>query len=97
MCNSNGRTITLSYNIYGLLNATDGYETTTNFRNKYSKDQLMIIAIIAHALIGDREKCLAHSMNNHISKPIKQKDLKKILNKWCNNKKYQENSLEYIG
>ncbi|AIL65378.1 Signal transduction histidine-protein kinase BarA [Rickettsiales bacterium Ac37b] len=75
----------------------DGYETTTILRNKYPKNHLIIIAMTANALIGDREKCLAYGMDDYIAKPIKQKDIKQILNKWCNNQHNNCNYLEHIG
>ena len=60
----------------------DGYEATRRIRGALDDQPLPIIAITAHAMVGDREKCLAAGMNDHIAKPIDIKDLYSCLERW---------------
>ena len=60
----------------------DGYEATQLIRKRYSYEQLPIIAMTAHTMVGDREKCLAAGMNDFVGKPIDQNQLFSVLRKW---------------
>ncbi|MBF0383850.1 MAG: PAS domain S-box protein [Magnetococcales bacterium] len=60
----------------------DGYMATKLIREKISFDKLPIIALTANAMIGDREKCLACGMNDHVAKPIDTKKLFSALLQW---------------
>jgi PAS domain S-box-containing protein len=57
----------------------DGFKTTSIIRAKESSGDngrhLPIIAMTAHALKGDRERCLAAGMDGYVSKPIKSAEL----------------------
>ena len=60
----------------------DGLEATALLRlkNPYG-ERIPIIAMTAHALIGDREMCLRAGMDGYISKPIKPKELFSVIEK----------------
>ena len=61
----------------------DGYEATTAVRRRLgSRGHFPIIAMTAHAMQGDREKCLAAGMDDYISKPISPLALQEVLEKW---------------
>lgn len=61
-----------------------GLEATQKIRenNKFSSDKLIIIAMTANAMLGDKEKCLKSGMNDYISKPISLDKVEAIIFKW---------------
>ena len=48
----------------------DGLETTRLIRKEARWKHLPIIAMTAHAMNGDKERCLEAGMNGYISKPV---------------------------
>jgi two-component system, sensor histidine kinase and response regulator len=67
----------------------DGYETTRTIRKREQaldgscpwKAPIYIIAMTAHAMQGEREKCLAAGMDDYLTKPVRTPDLKAVLEK----------------
>jgi PAS domain S-box-containing protein len=63
----------------------DGYETTRRIRQPASgvrNPKIPVVALTAHAMEGDRQKCFAASMNDYLSKPIEPEILAGVLEKW---------------
>ena len=57
----------------------DGYEATRLIRAMPGQEVMPIIAMTAHAMDAERERCLACGMNGHIAKPIEVGGLYEIL------------------
>jgi PAS domain S-box-containing protein len=63
----------------------DGFEATCRIRDPQSpvmNHQIPIIAMTAHALQGDRERCLEMGMNDYVSKPVSSSSLAAVLERW---------------
>jgi len=63
----------------------DGIEATRLIRSKDSKARnhdVPIIAMTAHAMQGDKDRCLEAGMNDYLSKPISPAPMAKVLKKW---------------
>jgi CheY-like chemotaxis protein len=58
----------------------DGFEATHHIRHSYPHPQQpYIIAMTAHAVSGDRERCIEAGMDEYISKPVKIEELRNAL------------------
>ncbi len=70
----------------------DGYAATAEIRSHERFKDLPIVAITAHAMAGDREKCLRSGMNDHVVKPIDAKQLFSALCRWIRPKSSRRQS-----
>jgi signal transduction histidine kinase/CheY-like chemotaxis protein/HPt (histidine-containing phosphotransfer) domain-containing protein len=52
----------------------DGYTATEQIRNQL-RSKIPIIAMTAHAMAGEKEKCLEIGMNDYVSKPLNENTL----------------------
>jgi len=67
----------------------DGLEATRLLRkrqmmgggNNY-QSRIIIVAMTAHAMQGDREKCIAAGMDDYLAKPVRPKDVREMLERW---------------
>lgn len=60
----------------------DGIEATVEIRQDSRWQSLPIVAMTANVMQGDRDRCFAAGMNDHVAKPIEPDELWKTLLKW---------------
>jgi CheY-like chemotaxis protein/HPt (histidine-containing phosphotransfer) domain-containing protein len=63
----------------------DGFEAARCIRSKESgvpDPGIPIIALTAHAMKGDRERCVAAGMNDYLAKPFRPEELARALDRW---------------
>src|SRR6202030_768002 len=60
----------------------EGFEATRRIREleEGTGRHTTIVAVTAHAMAGDRERCLAAGMDDYVSKPLRKEDLLRALN-----------------
>ena len=77
----------------------DGLEATAAIREKERGTGMRqpIVALTAHAMKGDREKCIAGGMDEYLSKPIRPQDLDQLLEKYVAIKKAKHWQTETVG
>jgi signal transduction histidine kinase/HPt (histidine-containing phosphotransfer) domain-containing protein len=67
----------------------DGLEATRLLRKRQMiggyanyQSRIIIVAMTAHAMQGDREKCLAAGMDDYLAKPVRPKDVRDMIGRW---------------
>ncbi|MDW8309273.1 MAG: response regulator [Verrucomicrobiales bacterium] len=73
-----------------LMPGMDGLEATRQIRLRQRhpeqfpnyRDPIVIVAMTASAMQGDREKCLAAGMDDYLAKPIRPEDVRGVIEKW---------------
>jgi two-component system, sensor histidine kinase and response regulator len=74
----------------------DGLEATSQIREweKTTGGHIPIIAMTAHAMQGDRERCLAAGMDDYVTKPLVPKVLFGALDRWTQSSKLSNKAVE---
>ncbi len=67
----------------------DGLDATRHIRKRQMsgeqinfQSRIIICAMTAHAMAGDREKCIAAGMDDYLAKPVRPKDVRDMIEKW---------------
>lgn len=80
-----------------LMPVMDGFEATRHWREHEQRDgldeHLVIIAMTANAMRGDRERCIQANMDDYVPKPITKIQLTEMLAKWLPQKQVVEQAL----
>ena len=71
----------------------DGLEATRRIRQKEKYRNLPVLAMTAHAMVGDKEKSLEAGMNDHITKPIDPNRLYQTLVQWLDVRSTEQSSI----
>jgi two-component system sensor histidine kinase/response regulator len=61
----------------------DGHEATRQIRADGRFAGLPIIAMTAHALVEERQRCFAAGMNDHLAKPVNPAEVYRTIRRWC--------------
>jgi CheY-like chemotaxis protein len=68
----------------------DGMEATHMIRERQQnraqhpnyKSSIIIVAMTANAMNGDRDKCLAAGMDDYLAKPVRPEDIRAVIERW---------------
>ncbi|MBF0126047.1 MAG: response regulator [Magnetococcales bacterium] len=60
----------------------DGFTATRRMREQVALQGMPIVAMTAHTMVEERERCLAAGMNDHVAKPIDRQQLFAALLRW---------------
>ena len=73
----------------------DGFEATSEIRKKEKQSgaHMPVIAMTAHAMSGDRERCLNAGMDNYISKPIHASTLLELVSQYVKTPSHAGNAV----
>ncbi|MEE4244959.1 MAG: two-component sensor histidine kinase BarA [Kangiellaceae bacterium] len=71
----------------------DGVEATNKIRKIQVNQRTPIIALTAHAMMGEKEKLLAEGMNDYLTKPISLEQVEQTLFKWTQSTSFKKQEI----
>jgi PAS domain S-box-containing protein len=70
----------------------DGFEATRTIRKEKGGQEIVIVALTANVMMGDRERCIAAGMTDYLGKPFRSDELESMLVKWLPPEKRSEST-----
>ncbi len=76
----------------------DGLEATRRIRERQRdrsrhpnyKSTIIVVAMTANAMAGDRERCVAAGMDDYLAKPVRPEDIRSLVERWASTLAAQE-------
>lgn len=60
----------------------DGYQVLAGLRSQAANAATPVVAVTAYAMLGDREKVLAHGFSEYLAKPVDPRTLLAVVEQW---------------
>jgi CheY-like chemotaxis protein/HPt (histidine-containing phosphotransfer) domain-containing protein len=75
----------------------DGYEAARRWRRREGDgERVPIVAVTAHAMVGDRDRCMQAGMDDYLTKPLRAETLDSTLARWLDGRRLAAKPAEQL-